>query len=51
LNLKIAAFRPPQLRERAPESREPRLHIRIGLGKADQHADAPHALSLLRMRR
>jgi hypothetical protein len=41
-DLKIAAFRPPQLRGRAPESREPRLHIRIGLRKADHHADARH---------
>jgi hypothetical protein len=47
----IAAFRPPQLRERTPERREPKLHIRIALLKAEQHADPPNWTGLLRTRR
>src|SRR5262249_44885685 len=47
----IAAFRPPQLRERAPELRKPRLHSRIALRKADQHADPPQSIGLLGPRR
>ena len=46
----VAAFRPPQLRERAPERREPRLHSRIALRKADQYADPPNWTDLLRVR-
>src|SRR6266700_40699 len=45
----IAAFRPPQLRERPPESRQPRLRGRIALCIASQHADQPHSLGLLRV--
>ena len=47
----IAAFRPSQLRQRAPERREPRLHVRIALRKADQHADPANWTGLLRARR
>jgi hypothetical protein len=36
--------------ETLPESREVGLHFWIILGQARQHADAPHALGLLRMR-
>jgi hypothetical protein len=35
----IAAFYPPQLRERAPEGRDLRLRSRIALSKRRQHAD------------
>jgi hypothetical protein len=31
-----------------PESLEAPLHLRIVPGRTDQHADAPHALALLR---
>src|SRR5262245_10941098 len=47
---KIAAIGPSQLRERTPECREVRLHSRIALRIAHQHADAPHLLRLLRTR-
>ena len=47
----IAAFRPPQLRERIPERRDLRLRSRIALRKAHQHADQPHPFGLLRTRR
>ena len=50
-NPEIAAFRPPQLRERAPERREPRLHRRFALREADQPADPPNWTGLLRARR
>src|SRR6516225_6290905 len=46
----ITAFRPPQLRERSPECCEPRLHSRVVLRKADQNADAPQSVGLLRTR-
>ena len=46
----IAALRPSEPFEPLPECREARLHFRIVLGEAHQHADAPHALGLLRAR-
>ena len=46
-----ASLRPSQPIEFPPERRELRLHIRIVLGEAREHADAPHALALLRARR
>ena len=47
----IAAFRPPQLRKGSPERRDVRLHGRIVLRVAHQHADQPRAVSLLCARR
>src|SRR5262249_10190511 len=47
---KIAAIGPSQLRERTPECREVRLHSRIALRIARQHADPPYLLGLLRPR-
>src|SRR6185312_6491533 len=51
LDPEIVALRPPQLRERGAEYRDPRLHRRIAFRKADQHANAPHRVKLLRPRR
>src|SRR6266567_4256212 len=45
----IAAFRPPQLRERTSEHCEPRLRNRVVLRIAHQHADQPHLVALLRV--
>ena len=45
----IAALRPSKLVEPLPERREPRLQVRIVLGAAEQHADAPH-VTVLRTR-
>src|SRR5262245_38648309 len=47
----IAAFSPPQLRKRTPESCEPRLRSPIALRIGHQHADQPHPVRLLRARR
>src|SRR5262249_35679558 len=47
----IAAFSPPQLRKRTPESCEPRLRSPIALRIGHQHADQPHPVRLLRTRR
>src|SRR5262245_56842134 len=47
----IAAFSPPQLRKRIPESCEPRLRSPIALRVGHQHADQPHPVRLLRARR
>jgi hypothetical protein len=44
----IAAFSPPQLRERTQEHCEPRLRNPIALRIAHQHADQPHPVRLLR---
>src|SRR5271170_1894840 len=43
----IAAFRPTQLRERAPERRDLRLRGRIAFRKGHQHADQPYPVRLL----
>ena len=43
-------FRPSKLLKSLTESREALLHLGIILGEANQHADAPHALRLLRPR-
>jgi hypothetical protein len=50
LDPEIGALRPPQLRERGTEYRDPRLHRRIAFRKADQHANAPHRVNLVRAR-
>src|SRR5260370_6530529 len=50
-DLEIAAFSPPQLRERTPESCEPRLRNPIALRIGHQHADQPHPARLLPARR
>src|ERR1700736_6795111 len=47
-NPEIAAFRPAQLRERSPESRDLRLSSRIALQKAHLNTDQPHPVRLLR---
>src|SRR5262249_23953260 len=47
---KIAAFRPPQLREPSPQSCNLRLRDRIILRIGHQHADQPHPVRLLRTR-
>jgi hypothetical protein len=39
---KIAAFRPPKLRERRSECRKPGLPCRIAFLSGQQHADQPH---------
>src|SRR5262245_31799460 len=46
----VPALRPSQQFEFLPESVEAPLHLWIVPGRADQHADAPHALALLRAR-
>jgi hypothetical protein len=46
----IAAFRPPQLRERTSERRDLRLRSRIVFRKGHQHANQPHPVRLLRTR-
>src|SRR5262249_61460681 len=44
------ALRPPEFLESVPECRHVGMWSRIVLGKAHQHADAPHELALLRVR-
>src|SRR5215471_15896430 len=51
VRLDVASCRPTQALQRLAERRNARLCLRIALGKAHQHADAPHALALLRARR
>ena len=46
----VAVLRPPEFLESVPECRHVGMCSRIVLGKVHQHADAPHALSLLRPR-
>jgi hypothetical protein len=50
-NLKISTFGPSQLLEFLLEYREPGWAFGVGLGKAHEHADPPHALGLLRLGR
>src|SRR5215468_4955785 len=47
----VAAVEPAQLREPLEERRYAGLKLRIISGAGHQHADAPHALALLRARR
>src|SRR4029077_1781713 len=50
VDAQITTFRPSKLLKSLTESREALLHLEIILGEANQHADAPHALRLLRPR-
>ena len=50
VDAQITTFRPSKLLKSLTESREALLHLGIILGEANQHADAPHALRLLRPR-
>jgi hypothetical protein len=47
----IAAFRPSTLFQPLSECREASPGLRIVFGECHEHADAPHALALLRARR
>jgi hypothetical protein len=47
----VAAIGPTQVRKRLRECRVAKLPLRIALGKWHQHADPPHTLRLLRVRR
>jgi hypothetical protein len=47
----VAAVAPTELFKRLPQRRLVRLCVRIALGERTKHADAPHALALLRPRR
>src|SRR5262249_16004574 len=51
IDLDIAANHPAQLLEPLPERSGAELSFGIALGVEHQHADPPHALSLLRVRR
>ena len=51
IDLNIAAGRPAELLESLPERRGAGLSFRIILGVEHQHADPPHPLALLRVRR
>src|SRR4029453_16669878 len=46
----VAALRPPELLESLPECRDHSLCLRVVLGKAHQHTNAPHPVRLLRAR-
>jgi hypothetical protein len=46
----VAALAPSQLAERLCERREPGLSLGIASDEIQEHADAPHALALLRAR-
>src|SRR5262249_4763270 len=48
LAAKIATFRPSELLEAVAQRPEALLRLRIILGGRHEHADAPHAVSLLR---
>ena len=50
VDAQITTFRPSKLLKSLTESREALFHLGIILGEANQHADAPHALRLLRPR-
>src|SRR5262249_35675791 len=47
----VAAIGPPQARKRLNERRDVRLPTRIVFVAGHEHADAPHAVALLRARR
>src|SRR6516162_5057410 len=47
----VAAFGPAQVRKRLRERREANLIQGIGFFARHEHADAPHAVALLRARR
>jgi hypothetical protein len=47
----VAALGPTQVRKRLNERRNERLHHGIVFDARHEHADAPHALALLRARR
>jgi hypothetical protein len=47
----VAAVGPTQVRKRLRESREAKLPLRIVIIAGHEHADAPHAVALLRVRR
>jgi hypothetical protein len=51
VNLDLAALGPTQLPERLPKRGNAGLSFRIAFRKIHQHADAPHALGLLRPHR
>ena len=46
----VAALRPSELLESLPECCDEGLSFRVALGIPHQHADAPHAVGLLRTR-
>src|SRR5262245_16377566 len=48
IDLDVAAFRPPQILQPLAKRGDPCLPLCIGLGEWRKHADAPHALGLLR---
>ena len=50
LDAKVAADRPAQLLQRLPERGIAGRRLRIVCGETREHADAPHALALLRAR-
>ena len=47
----VAALSPAQLLQFLPERRNAGLRLRVIAGQVHEHADAPHALALLRRRR
>ena len=51
VELDIAPFGPAQLLQRLPQHCIDGLEVRVGLKGARNHADAPHPLGLLRVRR
>src|SRR5262245_8094457 len=51
LDLSILAFFPTQLVEAVPECGEARGRLGIAFGEPQQHANPPHALGRLRLRR
>src|SRR5262249_53849341 len=50
VDLNVAAFGPSQLLQSLLECGQVSLKFRVALGMRHQHADAPHALALLRAR-
>ncbi len=50
-DVNIAALGPSALFEPLPKRRKARLRFRVVFGVAHQHADAPHAVCLLRIGR
>ena len=47
----VATLGPPKLEQFSHERLDTPFHFRIGLRSAQQHANAPHSLGLLRVRR
>jgi hypothetical protein len=47
----VAAIGPPQVRKRLRERRVATLHLRVVFVERHEHADAPHAVALLRAHR